>query len=288
MKKCPKCGLENSDSMRFCVECGTPLADAPIVINLQNDTAQNQSDVKTEFFGKSTETQIGSRGFPQNFSAPPKKRRTGLIFLILGGILVLFLLFSAIVAAVAISNWDEIAKLFDEPTPKPTVTPTRTPTPAPSVFPSQTATVKPTSTPKNSPSPASNYPDVSTAFDRIWVDYNITEKNRKGMRIHTKFTVKNLKNVESYLAVFFENEDGTKILSNNREFRSKDGQLAVYRNLKPAYDNTVYNDLTTFLPYSEFQLKSGKYNLKMDVDLIDKNGDLIQHLTYYDFWYEEP
>ena len=53
MKRCGKCGNQNTDDMRFCLECGNQLADAPFVVNLQDNTAQNQGDAKTDNFGQS-------------------------------------------------------------------------------------------------------------------------------------------------------------------------------------------------------------------------------------------
>ena len=57
MKKCQTCNFENVDTMRFCVECGAPLPDAPIVVNLGG--GQGQSNADTVAY-KSTETQAGS------------------------------------------------------------------------------------------------------------------------------------------------------------------------------------------------------------------------------------
>jgi hypothetical protein len=57
--------------------------------------------------------------------------------------------------------------------------------------------------------------------------------------------------------------------------------------LTPGYTETVYDDLKLFMPYAELNLGSGKHDLTMDADIIYKNGDLIKHLKYYDFWYEK-
>jgi len=107
------------------------------------------------------------------------------------------------------------------------------------------------------------------------------------MRIHAKFSVYNMKEVDSYMAVYFEKDDSTKLRTTNKKFASKDGQVAVYRSMKPGYEDTVYKDLDVFMPYDEFRLSRGKYNLKMDVDIIYENGDLVEHLNYYDFEYEK-
>ncbi len=283
MKKCQVCGNENSNEMRFCLECGTSLPDSPMVINLQDSTSQKQSKINTASYEKSMETKFGSRNTGlYNFANIPASRPkggSGKIFLVLGGIAFLLLMFFTAGAAIVAYNWDEIAKIFDEPTPTP-----KTPTPTPTT---------PTPTPKTpTPTPATPTPtpntnsDVKTSFDRVWVDYNVTEKERKGMRIHVKFSVKNLKGVNSDVAVYFQKKDGTSLTSSDSDF-SRNGNTAIFSPLKPAYDDAVYNDVQLFMPYDELNLKRGRHDLKMDIDLIYKNGDIIEHLTFNEFWYEE-
>ena len=123
-------------------------------------------------------------------------------------------------------------------------------------------------------------------FENMWVDYDITENGEKGMRIHVKFTMANMKDVDSYLAIYFSKKNGDKLTNTNSSYSSKSGQLAVYKSLKPGYDDAVYNDTQIFMPYDQFNLETGRSDLTMDLDLIYPNGDLIKHLKYYDFWYE--
>jgi len=128
---------------------------------------------------------------------------------------------------------------------------------------------------------------ASATFDKLWVDYDVTEDGRKGMRIHVKFSVSKLKNVDSYLAVYFEKKDGEKLKTSNSNYGSKSGQVAIYKSLLPNYDETDYNDLQLFMPYGELNLGTGRFDLKMDVDVIYKNGDLVKHLDYHDFWFSQ-
>ena len=127
----------------------------------------------------------------------------------------------------------------------------------------------------------------SAKFEDMWVEYDITENGRKGMRIHVKCRTYNLKDVDCYLAIYFEKENGEILKTENMDFRSKNGQVALYKLLTPGYTETVYDDLKVFMPYAELNLGSGKHDLTMDADIIYKNGDLIKHLKYYDFWYEK-
>ena len=128
---------------------------------------------------------------------------------------------------------------------------------------------------------------LNATFDKMWVDYDITENGEKGMRIHVKFGMTNMKDVDSYLAIYFSTKNGEKLTTTNTSYSSKQGQVAVYKSLKPGYDDAVYNDAQIFMPYSQLNLGSGSYQLTMDLDLIYQNGDLIKHLQYYDFWFKQ-
>lgn len=285
MKRCQSCNFENSDNMRFCVECGASLPDAPFVVNVGNQTNADTAAYNT------AETQAGGKGafgnFPNNYSnvPPPKPRSNKKIFLVVGGILALFLL--VFIAGAAIVGYNMM---------KDDVVKNTTPTPAASATPA--ASTSPTKSPKASASPTDSPDDDDTPttttnkegeaeVDKMWVDYNVSEGGKKGMRIHVKFTVHDLKGIDSYLAIYFEKENGDKLYTNNKTYRSKDGQVAVYKSLKPAYKDTVYDDATLFIPYDEFNLDDGKYDLKMDVDVIYENGDMFKHMKYYDFTYTE-
>lgn len=128
---------------------------------------------------------------------------------------------------------------------------------------------------------------VNAIFENLWVDYDVTENGQYGMRVHVKCKLVELKDVECYLGLYFEKKTGEKIIGTKTEFRSKTGQLAVYKLLKPAYKESVYSDIQLFIPYSEFNLSKGRHDLKLSADIIYKNGDLIKHLKTHDFWFEK-
>lgn len=296
MKRCQTCGIENSDAMNFCLQCGATLANSPMVVNLQGDEARQQSGLKTDSFNKSAETVAGRQSFPTNFqtvppSSPPRKY--GKIFAILGGIFALFLLVLMAGAAIIYYNFKSNSTIAYNPTPTPTDSPKsnikeKSPTPSSSVSPVPSPRVSPSIALKDDGETDKNDTDTAAKkadFDKIWVDYDVTDNGRYGMRVHTKFTLNNMKGINSYIAVFVQKKDGTRLQTKNRAFSSTQGELAAYRLLEPTYDKTDYDDANVFLPYSEFNLKRGKYNLSLDVDLLYKSGEFIQHLTYEDFDY---
>jgi hypothetical protein len=291
MKKCQSCNFENTDTMRFCVECGAPLPEAPFVVNLGGGAPP--SGVNTAEYGKSSETQAAGKGafagnFPQqNFSnVPPPKKSGKKAFLIIGGIAALFLLIFAAGAAIVGYNMfikDDIAEKTPTPGNKDFFTPSPTST-------TSSKSPSPTKSPDDSPTPSDDDADGKgrAEVERVWVDYNIKEKGKAGMRVHVSYTVHELKGTDAYLAIYFAKEDGEKLLTNNKTYRSKDGQVAVFYSMKPGFDDAVYKDTKLFVPYDEFNLDSGTYDLKMDIDVIYESGDLFKHLQFYDFVYTEP
>ncbi len=138
-----------------------------------------------------------------------------------------------------------------------------------------------------SPADAESEHKADATFEKLWVDYDVTENGKNGMRIHVKFSLTNLKDIDCYLGVYFEKKSGEKIDGVNTEYRSKNGQLAVYKSLKPAYEDAVYKDVQVFMPYSEINTGKGKFDLRLDADIILKNGDMVKHLTDYEFWLEK-
>lgn len=286
-KFCSKCGTKNPAEMIFCLNCGNSLtAPAGNAPNFTGDSAPT-------VFAPAKTTH------PTNFQPAPftppqqKKSNVGFYLAVFGGIgLIFILLFAGAIGLIAI-NWDKIAGSDDSPPRPANVNAANS---SSNSFDSNVAV-----NPNNSNTPSTRRPIVShepekntsasapkATFNKIWVDYNVTENNQKGMRIHTNFSVNNMKGMDSYLAIYFETRDGERLKDINQKLYSTDGTVAVYRALKPGFDVTDYKDLDIFMPYEELDLDQGKYSLRMDLDVIHKAGGLIQHLTFYNFEYTEP
>src|SRR5262249_13224714 len=98
-------------------------------------------------------------------------------------------------------------------------------------------------------------------FSKQWIDYDVTEDGSKGMRIHVKFSVYEMKDMESYLAVYYADGKGERLKDKNQKFNSASGEVAVYKKLNPCCNETDYDDLQLFMPYDELDLDAGKYDL---------------------------
>ena len=282
MKICQQCRHQNEDSMSFCLECGAPLP-SPIVVNIGGQNTQSHHGATPTNFGVNKDPKtvaINNQGsFGTNFQQalpPPRKKSNTKIFLIVGGIGALVLLFA--VAGIAIIGYNVVNA--PKPTPYPTTFPTTSPTKTstPLVVTTITPTINPTV------KPAGN---GSAKFTKMKVDFNITENNRLGMRIKVNFTTFKMKGVESYLVVYFQKKDGTALPSQSDAFQAPNGDLAALVLLTPAFDEALYKDLAVFMPYDELNVGKGKFDLQMCVDVILKNGDLVEHLNTYAFEYDE-
>lgn len=128
----------------------------------------------------------------------------------------------------------------------------------------------------------------SGVLDKIWVEYDKTNEGGKlGMIVHTKVTVKDLKDKEVYLQLLFEKADGTKLVSNSSLYKNKAGQTAAYKLMKPKFDSALFHDIAIFVPYDEFGLPAGSYTLRFNADLITPDYKQIEFLRSYDFTYRK-
>jgi hypothetical protein len=128
-------------------------------------------------------------------------------------------------------------------------------------------------------------------LEKMWVDHNVTGENgAKGMTIHFKFTAYDMKDIDAYVAVFFDYNDGQggSLKDKNDKYASKNGYVSVFKSIYPAYTAAIYDDLQVFMPYDEFDLDAGNYKLSFEALLILKDGGLISKFGWYDFDYSKP
>lgn len=126
---------------------------------------------------------------------------------------------------------------------------------------------------------------ASARFEKIWIDYNVTEGEQLGMVVHVTAVVNGMNGKEAYLQLLFEKQDGTKLNGTTTRFKSPSGQTAGYSSLKPIYDSARFNDIKIFVPYAEFNLPVGEHLLKIHADVVYPDYTDLSHLTYYDFKY---
>jgi uncharacterized protein YaiL (DUF2058 family) len=119
-------------------------------------------------------------------------------------------------------------------------------------------------------------------IESIWVDYDVTRDGKKGMLIHVKFEVNNLQSVNCYIAAYFHFESGQPLVNKSApSYVTPNGQFAVSETVTPRYVNSVYEDLTLFMPISAFLMPKGKHVLKFNVQISVRDSPNI--LTESDY-----
>lgn len=125
-------------------------------------------------------------------------------------------------------------------------------------------------------------PTAKVDFEKIWVDYDVVEDGQKGMRIHNKFTVRNLKEIPLYMTVRIINEKDQAVMTPANK------TLEISKPLNPGYENSVYADYHVFVPYTLISLPAGKHNLKVDADIFYQDKELLKHLAEHKFLFTQP
>lgn len=106
------------------------------------------------------------------------------------------------------------------------------------------------------------------SIEKVWVDHNVYENGSKGMRIHVKFNIYNLKSKQCNAAAYFYTESGNALKDKNQSYRTTSGEVSCGEDFKPGYENTLYSDFKLFMPYSELHVNY-KGSFKFFVNLWD-------------------
>lgn len=97
--------------------------------------------------------------------------------------------------------------------------------------------------------------NVSGVVRNVWIDHNVTDHyGNRGMKIHVKFDIYGMLNKRGQASVYFYYENGNPLRDTNGRYHTTNGNVSTGIDFKPNYENCTYNDLSTFMPYSELHL----------------------------------
>ena len=96
----------------------------------------------------------------------------------------------------------------------------------------------------------------------ITVEHNFVKDGVKGMKILVDFEVQHMRGVDGSCDVFCYFENGDPVKGKTSDYQTSKGNLTTSANINPRYDDTVYTDFELFVPYKEFDVGSGKYDMK--------------------------
>ena len=148
---------------------------------------------------------------------------------------------------------------------------------APLLLPSMTNGVERLEAPSVTPAVAF----TEGAIEKIWVEYGVKVKDETGIRIHTKFSVKNSLNVECVIQANVQRADGHSFLSKSNTYATKDGKaVLISKPFTPPYDPADYPDTRLFFPYWALNLEAENPNkMKLFVTLSSGGKEFARSAT---------
>lgn len=114
--------------------------------------------------------------------------------------------------------------------------------------------------------------DVSVTFHNNWIEYDVIKDGKRGMVIHSDFTINGMKDKVIDVTVWFRDKDGISLKGNEKYGKySNDGNVCTYYKQAPSYDSSHFSDWDSFIPYSELGLKQGEENYYCYLIVYDDN-----------------
>lgn len=102
--------------------------------------------------------------------------------------------------------------------------------------------------------------NITGKFKNINIQHS-TKDGIKGIKVLADFTLNNMCGVDGQYAVYFYHTDGSKVLGNNKQYCTADGQVATSKSIKPTYVGSSYTAQELFIPSNEIITTKGKHNL---------------------------
>ena len=126
--------------------------------------------------------------------------------------------------------------------------------------------------------------NVSGTIRNVWVEHNVSNSNgNKGMRIHVNFDINGMLNRRGQAAAYFYFSSGNPLKDTNGLCCTSNGNVATHVDFTPNYENSNYNDLLIFMPYSELHLdKSASCFFTVSIWAGSKEVEQSDK-TYFDF-----
>lgn len=111
---------------------------------------------------------------------------------------------------------------------------------------------------------------ASVDIQRVWESHEVYQDGMKGMKIHVKFNADYLKDETLYVIAFFYGSDNLTPLHD-----IYGDNLSFYSYASPGYDNTIFEDLTIFVPYEGLNMQPniGTVELSYDISVRTESGN---------------
>lgn len=128
--------------------------------------------------------------------------------------------------------------------------------------------------------------DPVAKIHEVWVDHNVFEGGRKGMRIHVKFSALHMQFDDGQVAAYFYFKDGAALKDFNGQFSTVGGKVVVSRDFRPRHFRSIFNDFSFFMPYDELHFnREGVWELMFKLRVYHKDNrkfiEVADHKEYF-------
>ncbi len=123
---------------------------------------------------------------------------------------------------------------------------------------------------------------IQQVYDYYWNRYIDTPYTYNVMRIHVNFVVNNKLNEKIWVCAFFYDEDGNRLTSSTKGYKTPSGKLTVQDTDISTYKSCRWKDFVLEIPYSVIKKGSNKFNIEI-IDSDDNNLATSEyiHFTVY-------
>lgn len=102
---------------------------------------------------------------------------------------------------------------------------------------------------------------------RVWINHNVYHNGAKGMKIHARYDVVNMKDKYVYMYTFFYYGDNSTPLKN-----PYGNHLSMSSSNIAPYKSTTFNDTWHFIPYTNMNIQPGYGSIDLSFDVIIKDS----------------
>lgn len=126
--------------------------------------------------------------------------------------------------------------------------------------------------------------EINATIQTVTPEYNVYEDGKKGMRIHVKFSVNNMRGIKGWCVAWFADASHNLLkYSGNSAYTNFNGNILVVDDFTPSYQSWTYSDFKLFIPYEELH-RTGKMTFQVEIREASKNKVLATS-SWYSFTY---
>jgi hypothetical protein len=116
--------------------------------------------------------------------------------------------------------------------------------------------------------------DAYAEIGKVKIVHNVDDGGRLGMQVQTDLLIRRRKGIRCRYTVLLLDHFGNPLKDVNRQYSTETGDVCATCSFTPDADEDRVKGLTVFVPYEEFDLPDGEYDLRLSATLFDEVKDV--------------